>query len=135
MTQKTDGTDRVFKQIKLNINLCTNELYLKNFDTYIRQILIHELGHYLYYFKDATTEKFDAICRKKGVLSCASTDFVSAYAMKNKEEDYAESFAHWYLSNTNGGEMIVDTEHKSADTSKLQQTKDAYFRITFGVLG
>jgi hypothetical protein len=127
MMQKTDGTQKKFKMIKLNINLCNEEKYIKDFDRYVRQIFIHELAHYLYYFKDTTTDNFDTLCRKNGENSCENEDFVSAYAQKNKEEDYAESFAHWYIETTTHQKMIVDREHGSASTSAIKQQKESYF--------
>jgi hypothetical protein len=30
-------------------------------------------------------------------MNCLPTDFVSSYFRKSPEEDYAESFAYWYL--------------------------------------
>jgi hypothetical protein len=41
-------------------------------------------------------------------MNCLPEEFVSNYAKKSKEEDYAESFAYWYLYNTNGSS---DNEH------------------------
>jgi hypothetical protein len=132
MTQKTDGSNKKFTRIKLNINLCSSQQYLANFERYVRQIFIHELGHYLYYFKDSHTSVFDKFCRNKGANSCETMDFVSTYASKNKEEDYAESFAHWYLEKTTESSMIVDQEHGSADiSSKVTSAKDQYFDYTF----
>jgi hypothetical protein len=131
MIQKTDGSQRKFKMIKLNVNLCNEENYLKNFDRYVRQIFIHELGHYLYYFKDTTTATFDVLCRGTGKSNCQDEDFVSAYAQKNKEEDYAESFAHWYIETTTDQEMIVDREHGSAITSFIKQKIKRYFEIVW----
>ncbi|MDR2416471.1 MAG: putative zinc-binding metallopeptidase [Candidatus Peribacteria bacterium] len=133
MIQKTDGSQRKFKMIKLNINLCNEENYIKNFDRYVRQIFIHELGHYLYYFKDSTTVTFDMLCRETEESSCQDEDFVSAYAQKNKEEDYAESFAHWYIGTTTEQEMIVDREHGSAATSAIKQQKESYFEKVWGI--
>jgi hypothetical protein len=133
MTQKTDGSNKKFKMIKLNINLCNNQTYIANFDKYVRQIFIHELGHYFYYFKDSSTASFDNLCRSQGKTNCTASDFISTYAQKNKEEDYAESFAHWYLEKTSGGTMIVDQEHGSATTtSKIMSTKEQYFDYAYG---
>ncbi|MDR2190033.1 MAG: hypothetical protein LBP53_02325 [Candidatus Peribacteria bacterium] len=131
MTQRTDGSNRKFKQIKLNINLCTEPTYVKQFARYVRQIFIHELGHYLYYFKDTHTQLFDSICRDTPE-KCESQDFVSTYAMKNKEEDYAESFASRYIKTTTDQAMIVDREHGSASTvSRIRVGKEKYFTLTF----
>ena len=82
MSQKTDGTERTLKQIKLNINLCSDRNYLSLFTNYVRQIFVHELAHYFYYFKDRFAESFGNICRKGGTIICQNVDFVSAYAQK-----------------------------------------------------
>ena len=127
MSQKTDGTERTLKQIKLNINLCSDRNYLSLFTNYVRQIFVHELAHYFYYFKDRFAESFGNICRKGGTIICQNVDFVSAYAQKWKEEDYAESFTHWYLGNYIDQAMIVDQEHGSAPSSLKMEIKQIYF--------
>jgi predicted SprT family Zn-dependent metalloprotease len=132
MTQKTDGSNRKFKQIKLNINLCNDKSYLQTLETYVRQIFIHEMAHYFYYFKDSHYSVFGELCRKNNTNECTSNDFVSTYAMKNKEEDYAESFTHRYLETTTQRRMIVDQEHGSAETSsRIQEAKNQYFFYTY----
>ncbi|MDR3169627.1 MAG: hypothetical protein LBU27_08035 [Candidatus Peribacteria bacterium] len=132
MTQRTDGSNKKFKQINLNINLCTTEKYLKNFERYVRQILVHELAHYFYYFKDTLSSTFNPICRDEKKSTCTSEDFVSTYAMTNADEDYAESFTHWYLDTYISDPMIVDTAHGSASThtEKLRE-KTAYFEQAY----
>ncbi|MDR2541072.1 MAG: hypothetical protein LBD11_04785 [Candidatus Peribacteria bacterium] len=133
MTQKTDGTNKKFKQINLNINLCETESYRTNFNKYVRQILVHELGHYFFYFKDSRSTEFAPICWTGGKQNCSSEDFVSTYAMKNADEDYAESFAHWYLEKYTDDSMIVDQAHGSAsvDSPKLKE-KAEYFEKAYG---
>ena len=91
-----DGRREVSK-IVLKINECYEEYYLHNLRNYVDQILVHELGHYMYYFKDNSTDSFDSICRSGTSSRCALDEFVSRYAQTSKEEDYAESFAYWYL--------------------------------------
>ncbi|MDD3868717.1 MAG: hypothetical protein PHR46_04000 [Candidatus Absconditabacteria bacterium] len=127
MTQRKDGTDRKLTKIILNINICKDTTYLYNFDKYVRQIFIHEFAHYLYYFRDISTQTFDQLCRKDGENKCQSGDFVSQYAQQNKEEDYAESFTYWYL----GYEALLDqSEHSSAE-SRIKGIKYRYFDRTF----
>ncbi len=128
MTQKVNGTDRALKQIKLNINLCSDRTYLSLFTNYVRQIFIHELAHYLYYFEDGFAEGFGNICRKGGTSICDSVDFVSTYAQKGKEEDYAESFTYRYLKKYSDQNMIVEQEHGSAEVLSLRnEIKRMYF--------
>lgn len=88
---------REVSKIVLNINTCTADPYLNNFSSYVNQILVHELWHYIYYFKDFDHDDFDKICRANNSSRCLASDFVSSYAQRSKEEDYAESFAYWYL--------------------------------------
>ena len=128
MTQNVDGTNRKVKAIQLKINLCEDQEYLKTFEKYIRQIFIHELGHYVYYIKDTHTNTFGKICWNNGKNNCTAEQFVSTYAMQNVDEDYAESFAYWYLETISQYEMITDREHGSAsvDDTRLQ-FKNQYF--------
>lgn len=85
------------KNIIIKINICSTPVYINNFRRYIDQIFVHELAHYLYYFKDDTTDIFDRICRKDQRNICGTQWFVSNYATSSKEEDYAESFTYRYL--------------------------------------
>lgn len=112
-----------FKEIKLNINLCSSEGFYKHFDQYVKQILTHELGHYIYFFKDKQSENFDQICWNWKEKRCNSSGFFSRYAESNKEEDYAESFAYWYLDSFNGKEK----EFWSAPANEAQGKKEFHF--------
>ena len=137
MTQNTDGSNRKLKKITLNINLCIEKNYINNFQGYISQIFIHELAHYFYYFKDPNPKVFENICREGNENRCNNSEFVSSYAMKNKEEDYAESFVHRYLENVGNGKMIVDIEHGSTEhgsaksPSDIGLAKNQYFKSTY----
>jgi hypothetical protein len=51
-------------------------------------------------FRDTWTANFDKICWDTA-RGCSSENFVSNYANSNAAEDYAESFAYWYLDNFN----------------------------------
>lgn len=112
-----------FKEIKLNVNLCSSEGFYKHFDQYVKQILTHELGHYIYFFRDKQTENFDQICWNGKQKLCDSWGFFSRYAESNKEEDYAESFAYWYLDSFNGKEK----EFWSAPANEAQGKKEFHF--------
>lgn len=103
MLQSSDWKQKIFKSIILNVNLCENKSFIQNYTNYIRQIFIHEISHYIYMFRDTWTANFDKICwdTSKG---CSSENFVSNYANSNAAEDYAESFAYWYLDNFNWAE-------------------------------
>jgi hypothetical protein len=132
MIQRTDGSNKRFKQIKLNISLCEESFYLDNLENYVRQIFIHEIAHYLYYFKDSNSEQFGNFCWKNGTSTCAPSDFVSVYAMRNREEDYAESFTHRYLTITSQTRITSPQEHGSADTSSsIREAKAQYFNVHF----
>lgn len=125
MLQSADGKEKIFNRIVLNVNLCSSSEYVNNLDKYVRQIFIHELAHYLYFFKDPYASKFWTFCWTTS--KCQTYDFVSAYAMQSKEEDYAESFVAWYLYHNWNQKMIVDHEHGSALSSAINQIKHQYF--------
>lgn len=112
-----------FKGINLAINLCKSQSFDKRFDNYVRQILTHELGHYMYFFKDQKTQDFDQICWNGKQKRCESSGFFSRYAETNKEEDYAESFAYWYLDSFNGKEK----EFWSAPANEAKGKKEFHF--------
>lgn len=88
------------RTINLNVNICFNYQYIQNIRSYIEQITVHELGHYVYYIKDNQPESFEKICRKTNKITCPKTQFISSYAQSWPEEDYAESFLHRYLWDT-----------------------------------
>lgn len=126
LLRKVDGSDKKVKKIDLNINLCYDKSYLNNFGLYIRQLTAHELGHYLYFFKDQKTQIFDELCWDAvGKNVCQNPDFVSNYAQEKKEEDYAEQFSYRYM----GYEKQL--EHGSAP-SQIRTIKYRYFDQVFG---
>jgi len=108
--------------INLNISFCEQESFKDNYENYVRQIFIHEIGHYIYVFKDFEKKDFDEICWKSGESSCKKWGFVSEYAQNSAAEDYAESFAYRYLDNFNW----VDKTLWSASNSVLWE-KMIYF--------
>jgi len=121
MLQSSDWKQKIFKSIILNVNLCDNKSFIQNYTNYIRQIFIHEISHYIYMFRDTWTADFDIICWDSG-KGCSEDSFVSNYANSNAAEDYAESFAYWYLDNFNW----VDKQHWSSSNSILWE-KLSYF--------
>ncbi len=131
MLQSDDGQKVLFKNIVLNINLCNLPDYRARLDEFVAQILLHELGHYLYFFKDTSIATFDQICREDGESLCQSDDFVSAYAMQGKEEDYAESFTYRYLQKHRHSSMIVDQKHTASPETRIKSTKLQYFDIAY----
>lgn len=58
--------------------------------------MLHEIGHYLSFFKDRNRTNFNTICRTSGKSICDNKDFPSSYAQTHQEEDYTESFAYRY---------------------------------------
>lgn len=80
INDKNETIKNIFQNITINANICFNYQYIQNLEKYIQQITAHELGHYIYYFKDANANKF-----------------IGNYVELWPEEDYAESFAHQYL--------------------------------------
>lgn len=97
LLQSKQSTNKRFKALKFTISVCPN-IPPSQFVQHIKQILAHELGHYLYFFRDPQATNFDQLCRSNSHNQCQQQHFVSEYAQTNKEEDYAESFAYRYLS-------------------------------------
>ena len=90
------------EEIKLDIPLCDSYQYIDQLNTQVKKLLLHELGHYIYYFKDKSTNAFESLCRSSDGKTtknvCTSDEFVSAYAQTSTEEDYAETFSRWALT-------------------------------------
>jgi hypothetical protein len=61
-------------------------------------------------------------------MNCLPQDFVSNYAKKSKEEDYAESFAYWYLYSADGNSS--DDKHGSAPDNPINR-RARYFEELF----
>ncbi len=105
--------------ISFNINVCEDMSYLSGFDQHIKDLVYHEIAHYIYYLKDTTTTNFESICTTNNKNTCLRKDYVSDYAMTAQEEDYAESFQSWYQKT-----IIAKTN------TKLGQ-KFEYFNVLF----
>jgi hypothetical protein len=95
---------------------------------HVQQILAHELGHYIYFFKDKNPSNFSEICWDNGKMNCLPQDFVSNYATKSQEEDYAESFAYRYLYSTDDNSS--DDGHGSAPDNPINR-RARYFEDLF----
>ena len=122
-----DDWSRSPKGIELLVSLCKPLPEVKSLERQLQHILTHELGHYIYFFRDKTTEKFNTICRNDEQNTCTKRDFYSNYSQENKEEDYAESFAFWIsqLDNKNS-----EKEHGSAQSQWIMQ-KEQYFNTLY----
>ena len=122
-----DDWSRSPKGIELLVSLCKPLPEVKSLERQLQHILTHELGHYIYFFRDKTTEKFNTICRNDKQNTCAKGDFYSNYSQENKEEDYAESFAFWVsqLDNKNS-----EKEHGPAQSQWIMQ-KEQYFNTLY----
>lgn len=116
-----------FKWIKLIIAYCERNNTPARQKRHVQQILAHELGHYIYFFKDKNPSKFSEICWDNGKINCLPEEFVSNYATKSKEEDYAESFAYWYLYNT---DWSWDNQHGAAPDNPINK-RARYFEELF----
>lgn len=84
----------------LKVNLCPSYFVIRELPTLFTKIIVHELGHHVYYFKDTSSESFEAICwewASQRNNTCSSWDFVSEYAQTAAVEDYAEHFMFWFL--------------------------------------
>ncbi len=116
-----------FKWIKLIIAYCEKNNTPARQKRHVQQILAHELGHYIYFFKDKNPSKFSEICRDNWKINCLPEEFVSNYATKSKEEDYAESFAYRYLYNT---DWNWDSQHGAASDNPINR-RARYFEELF----
>lgn len=123
---KQTGT-YTFKEIKLIIAYCDKNNTPERQKRHVQQILAHELWHYIYFFKDKNPSKFSEICWDNGKMNCLPEEFVSNYAQKSKEEDYAESFAYWYLYNIN---WDSDNQHGAAPDNPINR-RARYFEELF----
>jgi hypothetical protein len=59
-------------------------------------------------------------------MNCLPEEFVRNYATKSQEEDYAESFAYWYLYNASDS----DNQHGSAPDNPINR-RTRYFENLF----
>lgn len=104
--------------LSITINLCFQPSYDAGYDTFLKKIIYHELGHYINYFHDTADAGFKNLCRSGTTSTCASSDFVNSYAASAPDEDYAESFSY-YAQNSN------------AFTTTTLQQKLNYFQTAF----
>lgn len=116
-----------FKEIELIIAYCDKNNTPERQKRHVQQILAHELGHYIYFFKDENPSKFSEICWDNWKMNCLPKEFVSTYATKSLEEDYAESFAYWYLYNTDSNDW---DGHGSAPDNPINR-RARYFEELF----
>lgn len=114
-----------FKGIKLIISYCSANNTKQRNERHVKQILSHELGHYIYFFRDKNPSSFSEICWNKWEINCLPSEFVSKYATKSVEEDYAESFAYWYLDASD------NKEHGSAPLSEPMNRRERHFERLF----
>ena len=117
-----------FKEIWLIISYCDKNNTSERQKRHVQQILAHELWHYIYFFKDKNPSKFSEICWDNGKMNCLPQEFVSNYAKKSQEEDYAESFAYRYLYNTDGSSW--DNDHGAAPDNPINK-RARYFEDLF----
>ena len=117
-----------FKEIELVISYCDKNNTAERQKRHVQQILSHELWHYIYFFKDKNPSKFSEICWDNGKINCLPQEFVSNYAKKSQEEDYAESFAYWYLYNTDGTDW--SNNHWAAPDNPINK-RARYFEDLF----
>ncbi|PZM85660.1 MAG: hypothetical protein DLD55_06295 [candidate division SR1 bacterium] len=125
LLQHKKTKEKHFKALKLNIGICQDKSYLAKYKEYFKQILAHELGHYLYFFKDQKSENFNSICWSKRKNTCKHEEFITTYAQQNQEEDYAESFAYWYK------DQGKEKEFGSVPANEALLRKEKHFETLF----
>lgn len=108
------------KWLYLKINMCANFFVLRDLPKIYEKIVVHELGHHVYYYHDHDTHSnFEDICwdgidTPNGV--CTQNDYVSDYARTQAVEDYADHFMFWFL----------DLIPENMSTPRIEQ-KNAHF--------
>lgn len=128
VTRNKQTWQYTFKWIELIIAYCEKNNTPERQKRHVQQILSHELWHYIYFFKDKNPSDFSEICRDNGKINCLPYEFVSNYAQKSQEEDYAESFAYWYLYNINWSDS--DNTHWAAPDNPINR-RARYFEDLF----
>ena len=117
-----------FKEINLIIAYCETNNTAQKHQRHVQQILAHELWHYIYFFKDNNPSAFSEICWNNGKINCLSSEFVTNYARKSPEEDYAESFAYRYLNSKKDNNTNKD--HNSPNDNPINQ-RERHFEELF----
>ena len=118
-----------FKEINLIIAYCDTNNTAQKHQRHVQQILAHELWHYIYFFKDNNPSAFSEICRNNGKINCLSSEFVTNYARKSPEEDYAESFAYWYLNSKK--DSNTNKNHNSPNDNNPINQRERHFEKLF----
>jgi len=128
MTRNKSTGKYTFKEINLNIAYCETNNTPQKHQRHVQQILAHELGHYIYFFKDNNPSAFSEICRNNWKTNCLSSEFVTNYARRSQEEDYAESFAYRYL-NSNKSNNSNKSHNSPNDNNPINQRERHFERL------
>jgi len=109
--------------VPFQVNVCPNYFLLGRLHEYFKKIITHEFAHHVYHYYDTQEAVFESICRESDSVMKSTcnmdSDFVTPYAASIAQEDYAESFMHYFLEVTD------------FDTPILQEKKE-YFDVLFG---
>lgn len=86
--------------MNLKIFLCFEKQYVDEVTDDFIHVATHELAHYYNFIRDPDPFYFSTICWEQGnkKSSCPDSTFVTSYAASDDKEDYAETFAYWYLN-------------------------------------
>ena len=115
VTETFDHTGEHIKfstdEVPLDVNVCWNYFLLKELPEHFYKIVIHELGHHFYYYRDRVWhENFENICWSWS--QCTANDFVSDYAKTSAIEDYADHFMHRFLKLPVPQSAIIDRKNQ-----------------------
>ena len=94
----------------ITINLCFQPNYEANYNTFIKRIVYHELGHYLDYFHDRDDSVFRNMCWSGNTKTCTDDAFITSYAESAPDEDYAETFSYYIQDGSSVNDPIL--QHK-----------------------
>lgn len=129
MTRNKSTGKYTFKEINLIIAYCETNNTPQKHQRHVQQILAHELWHYIYFFRDSNPSAFSEICRNNGKINCLSSEFVTNYARKSPEEDYAESFAYRYLNSKKNNNS--NKSHNSPNDNNPINQRERHFERLF----
>lgn len=104
--------------LTFKVNICPSFFVIRDLPEIYEKIIIHELGHHVYYFQDEETDAFESLCRESEQQrnnKCINDDFVSQYAQTSALEDYAEHFMFRFLEGVMGDSIILEVKSNHFD--------------------
>lgn len=130
------------EEIQINIGLCNSFQYIDQLEEQVKKLVTHELWHYIYYLKDTTSKQFSKICRDKKEKGeeniCDNDGFVSRYAQTSSEEDYADTFSRWTITQMDPDQKYLSLyrkDHLPSSWSSLEWNGIVFIQKTHSSAG